>query len=317
MSLTLQEYATYLDSRSDLAWPAPPRIEPAPVQPTLTRLGNIRAVTWSVYGTLLCIQDGQLHLEHPNRMMMEIALDKVIQEFKMWASMSRKPGQPAEYFREIYANVLTEQRSLVTGGDKYAELPVERVWEAIVKKLMQKDYRFDTVFMGSLNEFSRKVAYFFHRSLQGVACFEGAALALKSLQERGLQQGILANTQCFTLIELERGLVRQAPGVTLSKTIAAELRGCSHELHSRLPGERPFRHVLGALAAKGIQPQQVLHVGSRMAVDVLPARRHGMKTALFAGDKSAYEADAVQAKDPHMRPDVVLTELTQIAEIVG
>src|SRR5437868_12527196 len=43
--------------------------------------------------------------------------------------------------------------------------------------------------------------------------------------------------------------------------------------------------ALDALAEKGIQPNEVLHVGSRLARDILPAKKLGMKTALFAGDR--------------------------------
>ncbi len=64
---------------------------------------------------------------------------------------------------------------------------------------MQKDYKFDAGFFGSLNEFSKKVAYFFHASLQGTACYQGTAEALRFVQDAGLAQGLLADGQCFTI----------------------------------------------------------------------------------------------------------------------
>src|SRR5271165_2972108 len=93
MSLTLEQYASYLDTR-DLPWPAPPEVVRPKARPFLTRLSGIRAVTWNVYGTLLAIVQGELLFRHPNDFIMNVALDKTVQEFKMWASMSRKPGQP-------------------------------------------------------------------------------------------------------------------------------------------------------------------------------------------------------------------------------
>jgi hypothetical protein len=41
-----------------------------------------------------------------------------------------------------------------------------------------------------------------------------------------------------------------------------------------------------------------------------------MKTGLFAGDKTSLEATQEQLAKPTSRPDVLLTELTQIAEVV-
>ena len=42
-----------------------------------------------------------------------------------------------------------------------------------------------------------------------------------------------------------------------------------------------------------------------------------MKTGLFAGDKASLQATSEQMRDPTTRPDVLLTELTQIADVIG
>ena len=197
MPLTLDQYASYLDTRRELSWPAPPDTERPKARPHLVKLPDVRVVLWNVYGTLLSIGGGDLVFEHPQAFVMGMALEKTIQEFKMWGAMSRKPGQPSEYFVHIYTQVLATQRLGPGGGERHPEVGAERVWEAIVKKLLQKDYKFDAGFFGSLNEFSRKVAYFFHASLQGTACYPGAAAALKHVADKGLTQGLLADAQCF------------------------------------------------------------------------------------------------------------------------
>src|SRR5205823_3577069 len=283
MALNLQQYANYLDTR-DLPWPAPPVVERPKAKPHLIPLPEIRAVTWNIYGTLLAISGGELYFEHPVKFVMEVALDKTIQEFKMWGSMSRKPGQPADYLGQIYDNLLAEERTMPAGVEKYPEISVERLWEAFIKRLMQKDYQFDANFYGSLNEFSRKVAYFFHASLQATACYPGAVRALRHVKQAGLAQGVIADAQCFTLAQLQRGLTQEDATAKLDGLIDPDLRACSYEVRGRKPSERLFRHLLPALAEHGITPSQVLHVGSRAALDIAPARRLGMKTALFAGD---------------------------------
>ena len=42
-----------------------------------------------------------------------------------------------------------------------------------------------------------------------------------------------------------------------------------------------------------------------------------MRTALFAGDRASLQATPEQLKDANLRPDVLLTEPGQIAEVVG
>src|SRR5262249_40174938 len=145
MPLTLEQYADYLDTRN-VPWPAAPTVESPKARPHIKPLPAVRVVTWSVYGTLLAVPGGELYFEHPQRDVMELALDKTVQEFKMWGSMSRKPGQPSEYMRSLYENALGELRRAPSPHEKHPEIAVERVWENLIKKLLKKEYQFDAGF---------------------------------------------------------------------------------------------------------------------------------------------------------------------------
>jgi hypothetical protein len=317
MPLTLEQYATYLDGR-DLPWPAPPAIKPKKAIPHLTRLPEVRAVLWNVYGTLLAIPPaGELVFEHPQKFVMDVALEKTIAEFKMWGSMSRKPGQPSEYMGQIYRQFLTEQQMAGSGAEKYPEVIAEKIWEGVVKRLLQKDYTFDANFYGSLNEFSRKIAYFFHASLQATCACPTAAEAIRHVATAGLVQGLLGDGQCFTTVQLQRGLNAQGGAIRLCDVMPADLRVLSCEVRGKKPSERLFRQVLERLEARDIGPTEVLHVGSRIEQDIVPAKKAGMRTALFAGDRASLAATAEQMKHRATKPDVLLTELGQIAEVVG
>ena len=316
MPLTLDEYADHLDTRADLLWPVPPPVDAPKARPHLKHLPGLRAVLWNVYGTLLRVSDGELKFEHANDFVMETALEKTIHEFKMWGSMSRKPGQPSAYMREIYKRALDEQRLAVGGAEKHPEVLSDRLWEGIVKKLFQKEYQFDAGFYGSLNEFARKVAYFFHASLQGTACYDGAAEALRAVAAAGPTQGLLGDGQAFTPVQLRRGLQKQGPDLELDELVPPGLRLLSYERRARKPSETLFREALEALGERGIEPSEVLHVGSSLTRDLGPAKRFGMRTALFAGDRASLQADPGQLKDPQFRPDVLVTELPQLARVV-
>ena len=316
MALTLLQYADYLDTR-ELAWPAPVTVERPKAKPHLVRLNGVRAVLWNVYGTLLALHGGELYFEHPQKFVMDVALDKTIQEFKMWGSMSRKPGQPADYLRRVYDDLLREQRTIPGSTEKFPEVASDRLWEAFVKKLLQKDYRFDAGFYGALNEFGRKVAYFFHASLQSTVGYPGLAEALRQVADAGLMQGLLADGQCFTSAQLQRALTRQEEGAKLDEWVDPELCTLSFDVRARKPSERIMRQALAGFTQRGLSADEILHVGSRLKEDIAPARRLGMKTALFAGDKASLQATPEQLKETSSRPDVMLTELSQIGEVVG
>jgi FMN phosphatase YigB (HAD superfamily) len=315
MPLSLEQYAASLDPRN-LPWPAPPEVHPAKARPHLKPLPDVRAVVWTVYGTLLAVPGGELFFEHPQKFMMELALDKTLQEFRMWGSMTRKPGQPAEYLKQLFERALSDQRLLPSPGEKHPEVLAEKVWEDIVKKLMYKEYQWDVGFYGSLNEFTRKLAYFFHASLQGTGACPGAVAALRHVAAAGLLQGWLDNGQCFTAVQLERGLAAEDPAARLDDFFAPDLRVLSHEFRARKPSENLFRQLLGRLGEHGIEADQVLHVGTNIERDIAPARRLGLRTALFAGNQEALRATAEQLKDSASRPSVLLTDLAQIADVI-
>jgi FMN phosphatase YigB (HAD superfamily) len=315
MPLTLEQYVEQLDSRTDLPWPAAPLIDAPRARPKLKPLG-VKAIFWTVYGTLVAVPQGELFFEHPRDFVTDAALDKVIKEFKMWNSMSRKPGAPSAYMKELYNKSLTTLRMAGSGGEKFPEVQVERAWDDIVKKLMQKEYTFDPAVYGSLNEYAKKIAYFYHASIQGSGPYPGAADALKQLAERGVAQGLLADGQCFTAGQLQRCLRQQDPDFDLAAVIPPAWRIISAEKKARKPSDTLFKAAVVLAASKGLPPSEVLHVGSNITRDIAPAKKHGFRTALFAGDKNSISAPPEQLSDPATRPDTMITELTQVLEMI-
>ena len=289
MALTLEQYAAYLDTR-DLPWPAPPEVDRPRARPHLARLPKVRAVTWNVYGTLLAIAGGDLVFQHPNDFVMNVALDKTVQEFKMWASMSRKPGQPADYMKIIYEQVLDEQRLAAAGRAAARRSPPTASGRRSSRSCSRRTTSSTPNFYGSLNEFSRKVAYFFHASLQGTCCYPGAAAALRHVAGAGLPQGLLADAQCFTTSSCSAAWRPRSR----SSWTSAGPRTCSalsYEVRGRKPSERLFRQSLQQLAearpSRRIRCCTSARGSSRTSC---PPSASGMKTALFAGDRASLQA---------------------------
>lgn len=311
MPLSLEQYVCdYLPGRN-LPWPAPPAAVPVKAKPALERL-PVKAVLWTVYGTLIAIPGGELAFESDIDFVTDAALDKTIQEFKMWNSMSRKPGAPSAYMKELYRKAFDIVR--LTGG---GEIKSELIWDDIFKKLMTKEYSYDGGLYGPPAEYVKKIAYFYHASIQGAGCYDGAADAIRMVSDAGKKQGLLADGQCFTPAQLRKCLRDQYSSFDPAMHFSPELRVLSADHKVKKPFDDLFRAAVAACRAKGISPDEVLHVGSSLVRDIGPAKKVGFRTALFAGDKNSLRATGEQLKDPHLRPDVLLTELSQIAEVVG
>jgi len=316
MSLSLEQYDEYLDSRADLQWPAAPDVHRTKTKPHLKRLTRVKAVTWNVYGTLLSIAGGEFLREHPQKFIMDLALDKTIQEFKMWKSMSRKPGHPAEYMRVMISKVVDELNFQVDKGERYPEVPVERIWEGIVKKLLQNEYVLETARYGTLEEFSIKIAYFFHRSLQGIGAQRNAAETIQWLTDNRYWQGLLADGQVFTSLQLKKCLHEQYPECYLDQCIPPYARVLSRSVRSKKPSERLFKEMVACLRKSGIAPEETLHIGNDLPNDLGPAHKHGFLTCLYTGDSSSLKASPEMIADKTLRPDMMITELSQVIEML-
>ena len=319
MPLTLEQYATEHLPKLGLPWPLPPEPQPVKAKPHLPRLA-VKLVYWNVYGTLLNVPGGELWFDDPRDGIlnaMHPALGKTLQAFKMWQSMSRKPGDPAEQLKEMYLRTLTQVKMAGSGGEKLPEVASERIWEEIVNKLFKKDYQIDVATYGPQPEFVRKLAYFFHASLQGCGAYPGAADAVKAVEAAGLAQGLFGDGQTFTTAQVAKAFKADDPGFEVGRYFPASLVVLSAEKKARKPSDTLFKAAVDAAAARGVRPADILHVGSSVARDLVPAKKYGMKTALFAGDKHSLVATADQMKDAATKPDALLTELSQIADVVG
>ncbi len=316
MARSLQEYAAWLDDR-ELLWPQPPQPVPPKATPFLKPLEDVRAVTWGIYGTLLTVSGGRLLLVHPDPLCMEVALDKTIHEFNMWNSMSRKPGAPWEYMLQQYKG-LVEANQLAGSPQpgEASEVDLAHIWQVLIERLGKKDFSWDEAFYGDAGEFSEKVAWFFHAALQGTGAAPHALVALEHVHDAGLAQGLVGDGQCFTLVELVRALQSQGTAPALTELFT---RGCvslSFQFGVRQPAVTLFEACLERLAKKGIAPAEVLHIAPRLKEELAPAKKLGIRTALYAGDASSLAATPAEDNDPVLRPDRILTDLRQIRQIV-
>ncbi len=317
MPKTLMEYAEWLAQRDDLIWPtAPPRF-PRKAIPSIKPLPGIKAVTWNVYGTLLRISDGDLLLLPAQQIRMQVALEKTIQEFNMWQSMTRKSGAPWQHLFTQYKEVMEEMQLTVPAkkGD-IGQVSSTKLWRKLISRLEQKEYQYDVDFYGDPDEYAEKVAFFFHSCLQGVAAMDQAAAVVKAVAESGIVQGLLSDGQSFTLTQLLRAFQATIKLPPLGRLFAAGCVVLSSDVGVKKPSRTLFTTAAEAFARQGFDPSQVLFVSSRWPDDLTIAKQTGFRTALFAGDKNSLQASAEQLLTSDLRPDRLLTELTQIRNLL-
>jgi FMN phosphatase YigB (HAD superfamily) len=317
MGKSLADYADRLAERK-LVWPAPPKRVPVTAKPATAPIGGLRAVAFSVYGTLLRISDGQLLIQHPQTVRMEIALEKTIKEFGMWNSMTRRPGAPWEGMLVRYARALDEQQLATTHaiGD-HPEVDSSLLWMKLIRQLQQKEYSYETSLYGDLEQFAEKVAFFFHSCLQGLEAEEGALDVLRTLPGLGKRVGVVADGQRFTPIQMLRAFRRQGTLRSLDELFDPALITISYREGIRKPSKSLYLRALDRFRRTGVAAHQVLYVGTRLRDDLAIAKEAGMRTALLAVDQTSLVATREELANPELRPERLLTNLAQIRDIVG
>lgn len=317
MGLSLAAYLEELHQRPDLIWPQAPAPVPLKVTPATKPLSGIKAVTWTVYGTLLSIDQGRLLHTHPQEIRMQIALEKTIKEFNMWYSMTRKMGQPWEGLLIQYKRICEdlEMKGTRRKGD-FPEIDSLIVWRKIIERLQQKEFSYDVGKYGDLDDFAAKVAYFFHASLQGVTAAEGTRDTLGLLTMSGIRQGLLADGQAFTLPQLLHALNQQGGVGSMTEVLSPSLTVLSHQIKLRKPSPSFYETAVKTFANLGIRPEEVLHVSHRLKDDLALAKKLGFRTALYAADQNTCQVTSSDVRNPDFKPDRLISQISQVREIV-
>jgi FMN phosphatase YigB (HAD superfamily) len=314
MALTLEQYAELLDQRDE---PRPAGPEPLPfhkAKPHLPVLPDVHCVVWSGYGALMLLAGDEPHLLNPDPVMQAIALDKTIQEFHMWASMTRKPTEPHKHMASMLQQVLDKQMSLTA---KDAELRFDRVWRGILDRLFQKEYHYERATYGDEKEFAQKICYYYLLRSQGVSIYADELKTLREIHRRGVKQGVHADGQCNAAVQLLRCLKCQGKIDSLDELFEPSLRLWSYETGVKKHSDQSFALLVKALRRHGLETLSVLYVGNDPERDVAPAKRRGFRTALFLGDRRSTNVTPETLKSARTRPDALITAISQVPRVLA
>ena len=143
-----------------------------------------------------------------------------------------------------------------------------------------------------------------------------AAYVVKAVADAGLWQGLLADGQSFTLTQLLRAFQATTKLPPLGRLFTAGCVVLSYDVGVKKPSRTLFTTAAETFAEREIEPNEVLYVSNRWPDDLTVAKQVGFRTALFAGDKNSVQAPAEELLTSELRPDRLLTELTQIRNLL-
>ncbi len=276
-------------------------LEPLPseISPRLSAIHGIKTVLFDIYGTLLISGSGDVGTAF------ELSRKEAFQRAIDRAGLLNPQEAAVRKTEELFFGEIKKRHAASRQkGINYPEVEIVSVWSSVLRGLS----------LQPTEEQCIQAAVTYEALANPVYLMPGAPIVIDELKQAGFHLGIVSNAQSFTapLLEYELGSTLLAAGFESS------LCSYSYLLGEAKPSTAIFRPVLESLANNyGILPPQVIYVGNDMLNDVYTATRLGLKTCLFAGDSRSLRLREDHKLCRDTEPDVIVSQLTQIAAVVS
>lgn len=289
-------------------------LEPVEYPSKSEKLTDVRAVIFDVYGTLVNYWRHGIDdpAKRPN--LFKQAFRKVADRFGFTPFvMEMDPGaDPDKTLYDLYHGLiaLSHEKS-VKENIEFPEVKIEEVWGLIILMLKRRGYDANKFLPEDHAQLARYCAFCYNFYSLGRGLYPNVVDTLSTLKKNNIELGILSNAQFYTPMDLTLFVREQSRGVYEDYNVLfnPDLTFYSYEYGVAKPNVLLFRKLYEALYEYHILPEQTVFVGNDLVLDIEPAAKAGMRTALFAGDRSsAYFHD----KSGEVIPDITFTNWEEL-----
>jgi len=282
-------------------------------------LGDIRAVIFDVYGTLVDYRKAEFADQDSKERSLLEAFASVIGYFGFESYLREMSPTmaPERTLSDFYHGLIALDHQKSRREDiQTPEVRIERIWGLILLMLKRHGYDPSSLGLGADRDVAKCMAYFYNFHALERGFYDGVVESLERLKRGNLKLGILSNAQFYTPIDLTLFVRDQGEGryADYLEFFDSDLILYSYEYGVAKPGALLFRKLFDALYQQNIAPSQTVFVGNDLAIDIKPAQEIGMKTALFCGDRrSTYLHDMAG----EVVPDIAFTSFYQLPQLIS
>lgn len=284
---------------------APLEIQSTGAKANYSKAKGVKAVIFDIYGTLVISSSGDIMQDRYDASMFRQALQSA--GFQILV--------PEQQLMDIYPifeqEVLARKEKAKASGIPFPELNIVEIWE----KTLKKAETFGLIAGVSGADF-KLFTFVFELSSNRVWPMPGVKEMLQSLKEKGYPLGIVSNAQFYTPVMMNYFLYERIKADEFLDGFEPDLSIFSYKILKGKPDVAIYEALHEPLRLRGLQPEEVLFVGNDMLKDIYAASKAGFKTCFFAGDMRAYRLREGDQRVADVKPDFVITELGQLAEIL-
>ena len=257
-------------------------------QPTGCLDAAVKCILFDVYGTLFISDSGDIGIAR-SKSKKHHEIQNLIEKYHLNATSE-------SLLKSLYDCIEKKHLWSRQKGIDFPEIEIDAIWMEILNMEDRSS--------------ARQFALEFELIVNPVYPMPHLKDVLASLKKRQIAMGIISNAQFHTLYLFDWFL----NGSPQHLGFNVELLFLSYRLKHAKPSGKLFDLAAEKLKQMGIPGSSVLYVGNDMRNDIMPAKKTGFQTALFAGDKRSLR---LREDDPLCKsvvPDLVITDLLQLLD---
>lgn len=279
------------------------------VSPRYQKDESIKALVFDIYGTLLISSSGDIEQSEMNVQNLKQALDA--SNIKLVAECSNALQHILDDFE---FTIKLCHHSAKQNNVPFPEIDILSIWQIVLiharkKKLIDfDDNNVDTLRMTCVFEFLSNKIY----------PMPGLNETIAKLTQKKYPLGIISNAQFYTPVVMNYYLENKFELKETIEYFDKELTVFSYKLGVGKPDTKLFEEIVPTLKRKyNLEPNEVAFVGNDMLKDIYTSNKVGFKTILFAGDKRSLRMRENDDRVKNLEPDYIVTDLSQILEIIN
>ncbi len=269
----------------------------------LKKLPGIKCVAFDFYGTMFISGVGDIGIDEDQKEESE----EIFRESLTHAGFTVTNLSAGSAGLQILKNKLEKHiREAKEQGISYPEPEIREVWKDTLTELAGS-----SLISGSINDSTiARFAIEFEFRINSIWPVPNLADILGELKNRGLELAIISNSQFYTPLAFA-AIIGKSPE---SFGFNEDLLVWSFECGCKKPGTEFYGEFIRRIHKKSMDPTEILYVGNDINKDIIPAKKLGMRTALFVGDSRSIRHDESELENLSLAPDLVVNDLSQITD---
>lgn len=270
---------------------------------SLCQIEDIKCVALDFYGTMFISAVGEIGIDEEQELNSARFFANALEDTG-FTILDEEAGMRGTYLFED-----TVKDHIEAGKDNGIDVPepvITGVWADVLTTLREED-----LIEGEITpDKARLFGIEFEFRINDVWPVPDLKNILSEILDQDIKLGIISNSQYYTPLTFEAIMGKTPTELGFDPNLLV----WSYKTGRKKPSPAFYQLFVDAARQQGIEPQEVLYIGNDIRKDIAPAKKVGMKTALYVGDERSMRHEAHHLQQERFIADIMIDDLHQILE---